>query len=260
VASILDKIVTAKRLEIEQAKSRVPVRDVRAAADDAPRVRAFGQALAAAGPIKLIAEIKKASPSRGVICPDFRPLEVAEVYQQSGATCISVLTDPGFFQGSLDILHAVRQRVDLPVLRKDFVLDTYQVCEARAAGADAVLLIAECLEDDALRRLYEAIEELGMTALVECHEQANLPRILELGAAVIGINNRNLHTFATDLEQTIRLRSQVPTDRIVVGESGIRSRADVVRLENAGVNAILVGEHLMAARDMAGAVRELLGR
>jgi indole-3-glycerol phosphate synthase len=215
--------------------------------------------LAADGPIKLIAEIKKASPSRGVIRQDFQPLEIALAYAAHGATCLSVLTDRQFFQGGLDILQAVRNRVDLPVLRKDFILDPYQVLEARHAGADAVLLIAECLEGDELARLYHAVVDLGMAALVELYEPRNLERVLRLDAPLIGINNRDLRTFVTDLGHTIRLREQIPADRVVVAESGIHTRADVLRLEQARVAAMLVGEHLMAAPDMGHAIRTLLG-
>ncbi len=259
MATILDDILAVKRQEIAAAQSARPLRELRAAVRDAPPVRDFRRALGGGGPIKLIAEIKKASPSRGVIRPDFQPLEIARIYAEQGATCLSVLTDRRFFQGGLDILQAVRQHVPLPVLRKDFLLDPYQVFEARAAGADAVLLIAECLDDDGLARLFQAAAELGMAALVELHEPANLERVLALEAALVGINNRNLHTFETDLGQTLRMRAQIPADRMVVGESGIRTRAEMLRLERARVDAVLVGEQLMAAPDIGQAVRALLG-
>ena len=161
-------------------------------------------------PIRLIAEVKKASPSKGVIREDFRPVEIARTYQKHGAACISVLTDRPYFQGSLDYLRQIRAAVDLPVLRKDFIIDPYQVIEARAAGADAVLLIAECLDDRQLRTLHDAIVDLGMTPLVELYEPANLPRVLAIGARLIGINNRDLRTFEVDLEHTIRIRRKVP--------------------------------------------------
>ena len=209
--------------------------------------------------IRLIAEVKKASPSKGVIRADFDPVEIARIYQEHGAACLSVLTDGPFFQGSLDNLRRVRVAVDLPVLRKDFIIDSYQVIEARAAGADAVLLIAECLDDESLARLHGEILELGMAPLVELHEPANLARVLQIGARLIGINNRDLRTFRTDLEHTLRLRRQIPSDRVVVGESGIRTRSDVLRLEAAGVQAMLVGETLLARPDIAEAVDELLG-
>jgi indole-3-glycerol phosphate synthase len=259
VTTILDQIVAAKRQELECSRRERPERELRAALHDAPPVRDFLGPLAAAGPIKLIAEIKKASPSKGVIRADFQPLDIAATYAANGATCLSVLTDRPFFQGGLDILRAVRQHVDLPLLRKDFVLDPYQVLEARLAGADAVLLIAECLSDSDLPRLYEAVCQLQMTPLVELYEPRHLDRVLALGTRLIGINNRDLRNFTTDLNHTVRLRREIPSDRVVVGESGIHSRADALRLAQAGVQAMLVGEGLMAAPDMGRAVRLLLG-
>ena len=258
--TILDEIVAAKHLEIEAAKARRPESELRRALADAPPVRDFLGALSRPGPIRLIAEVKKASPSKGLLRADFEPVAIARIYREHGASCLSVLTDERYFQGSLSNLRRVRAAVDLPVLRKDFVLDPYQVLEARTAGADAVLLIAECLADDALRRLHDAIVELGMTPLVELYEPANLPRVLRAGARMVGINNRDLRTFKTDLEHTLRLKGQVPGDRVLVSESGIRTRADVLRLEKAGVQAMLVGESLVTRPDIGAAVDELLGR
>ena len=257
--TILDKIVAAKREEVRRAKSRVPAAAFRSQLAYAPPVRDFLAALAGPGPIRLIAEVKKASPSKGVIRDDFQPVAIAQIYQRHGASCLSVLTDGPFFQGSLDYLRRIRAAVDLPVLRKDFIIDPYQVVEARAAGADAVLLIAECLDDALLRELHEMVVELGMTPLVELYEPANLPRVLDAGARLVGINNRNLQTFQTDLEHTLKLRPRVPADRVLVGESGIRTREDVQRLEAAGVDAMLVGETLMASADIGAAVDGLLG-
>jgi indole-3-glycerol phosphate synthase len=258
--SVLDKIIVGKRLEIAAAKTARPEAAVRAAADSADPPRDFFAALAAPGPIKLIAEVKKASPSAGVIRVDFNPLEIAKIYEKHGATCLSVLTDEQFFQGKLEYLRDIRTTVKLPVLRKDFILDKYQVFEARAAGADAVLLIAECLDDCNLRALHNEIVALGMAPLVELYEPANLPRVLDAGATLIGINNRDLHTFKTDMDHTLRMREQIPDHCVLVAESGIRTRADVERLEAAGVNAILVGETLMANPDIGAAVDALLGR
>jgi indole-3-glycerol phosphate synthase len=258
--SILDKIVATKWQEIEAAKSAVPLAEWRARVTDAPPVRDFFAALAADGPIKLIAEVKKASPSKGVIREDFDPAEIAATYERHGATCLSVLTDRQYFQGSLDYLTQVRDTVGLPVLRKDFILDPYQLWEARAAGADAVLLIAECLDDDCLKSLHDQAVGLGLTPLVELYEASNVPRVLDVGARLIGVNNRDLKTFDVDLDHTVRLRKQIPGDRLLVGESGIRTRADVQHLAAAGVNAILVGESLMAAEDIGAAVDLLLGR
>lgn len=258
--TILDQIVGTKRLEIERAKAAAPEKLLRDRLVDAPPVRGFFAALDRPGPIRLIAEVKKASPSKGVIRAGFHPVQIAKTCQEHGAACISVLTDEPYFQGRLEHLRQVRTAVELPVLRKDFIVDTYQVLEARAAGADAVLLIAECLEDTLLRTLHDAVIELGMTPLVELFEPANLSRVLDAGARLVGINNRDLRTFKTDLEHTLRLRRRIPDDRVVVGESGIRTRQDVVRLESAGVSAILVGETLMANPDVGAAVDELLGK
>lgn len=260
MSTVLDKIVAAKRQEIEAARRAVPEAELRRQAAAAPPVRNFFAPLAAPGPIKLIAEVKQASPSRGLIRADFDPVEIARTYEQNGASCVSVLTDREFFRGSLDYLRAVRAAVGLPVLRKDFILDVYQVYEARAAGADAVLLIAECLDDCHLRKLHNAIVELGMSPLVELYDPENLPRVFDCGATLIGINNRDLRSFVTDLDHTIRLRPRVPGECVLVSESGIRSRADVERLEAAGVDAMLVGESLMASPDIGQAVRQLLGR
>ncbi len=257
--TILDKILDAKKREIAAAKLARPERELRAALADTPPVRDFFAPLAAGGPIRLIAEVKKASPSKGIIREDFDPLAIAEVYEQNGASCISVLTDSAFFQGRLEYLQAIRLRVGTPVLRKDFILDTYQLLEARCAGADAVLLIAECLDDCQLRKLHNEALELGLTPLVEFYDEANLDRVLEAGATLVGVNNRDLRTFHTDLDHTIRMRARVPEDCVLVGESGIHGRSDALRLQAAGVNAMLVGEHLMASADIGAAVRELLG-
>lgn len=257
--TILDKIVATKRAEVERAKAARSDVELRAAIADAPEVRDFFAPLAAGGPIKLIAEVKKASPSAGVIRVDFDPVAIAKTYEAHGAACISVLTDEPHFQGRLEYLTHIRAAVDLPVLRKDFILDPYQLLEARAAGADAVLLIAECLDDCNLRKLFNATCELGMTPLVELYEPANLPRVLDAGATLVGVNSRNLHTFEVDLEQTIRMRAKVPDDCVLVGESGIKTRADVERLESAGVDAILVGESLTREPDIGAALDRLLG-
>jgi indole-3-glycerol phosphate synthase len=258
--SVLDKIVITKRSEIAAAKQLRPEAMLRAQAAAAPAVRDFFAPLAAGGPVRLIAEIKKASPSRGVIREDFEPVGIGRTYERHGASCISVLTDEQYFQGSLDDLRNVRAAVNLPVLRKDFILDSYQLLEARAAGADAVLLIAECLDDCNLRALHNEAVALGMCPLVELYEPENLPRVLDAGATLIGINNRDLHTFETDLERTLRLRDRIPKECVLVSESGIRTASDVQRLAAAGVDAILVGESLMASPDIGPAVDALLGR
>jgi indole-3-glycerol phosphate synthase len=258
--TVLDRIVATKRGEIAAAKQARPERALREVAAAAPPARDFFGPLAAPGPIRLIAEIKKASPSAGLIRADFQPVEIGLTYERHGASCLSVLTDEQYFQGSLDDLRQVRAAVGLPVLRKDFILDSYQLYEARAAGADAVLLIAECLDDCDLRKLHNEAVALGMTPLVELYEPDNLERIFDAGATLIGINNRDLHSFRTDLEHTLRLRERIPDECVLVSESGIRTRADVVRLAAAGVDAILVGERLMASRDIGAAVDALLSR
>ncbi|MEX2173976.1 MAG: indole-3-glycerol phosphate synthase TrpC [Pirellulaceae bacterium] len=259
MTTILDKIVATKREEIARAKAALPLDQLRQRLASAPPVRNFFAPLAAAGSIKLIAEVKKASPSRGVIRADFDPAAIARTYEQAGATCLSVLTDETYFQGSLDDLRRVRAAVGIPILRKDFFLDTYQLVEARVAGADAVLLIAECLDDCNLRKLHNEAVQLGLTPLVEFYEPENLPRVLEAGAQLIGVNNRDLRSFTVDLGHVIRLRSQIPLDTVLVAESGIQTRADVLRLQTAGVEAMLVGESLMREADIAAAVRRLLG-
>jgi indole-3-glycerol phosphate synthase len=257
--TILDKIMATKRVEIERAKAAIPEEQLRGRLEGAPAVRDFFAALAAEGPIKLIAEVKKASPSAGVIRADFDPVAIAKVYAAHGATCISVLTDESYFQGRLEYLTQIRAAVGIPVLRKDFILDTYQLVEARVAGADAVLLIAECLDDCSLRKLFNATIELGMTPLVELYEPANLSRVLESGATLIGVNNRNLHSFEVDLEHALRMRRELPEDCVLVAESGIKTHVDVKRLEAAGVDAILVGESLTREADIGTAVDRLLG-
>lgn len=260
MSSVLEKIVAAKRLEIAAAKQAQSEEALAELAAAAPPPRNFFAALSAPGPIRLIAEVKKASPSRGLIRADLRPVEIGQTYERHGASCLSVLTDAPFFQGRLQDLRDVRAAVQIPVLRKDFILDRYQLLEARAAGADAVLLIAECLDDCNLRKLHNEAVALGMSPLVELYEPDNLQRVFDAGATLIGINNRDLHSFETDLEHTLRLRNRIPDECVLVSESGIRTRADVERLAAAGVDAILVGETLMSNPDIGQAVDTLLGR
>jgi len=258
VTNILDEIVAHKRAEIEAARRRRPESQLETLVAQAPPVRDFVQSLASAEHIGLIAEVKRASPSAGTIRDDFHPVDVARTYERHGASCISVLTDERYFQGQLDDLTAVRSAVSIPVMRKDFILEHYQVLEARAAGADCVLLIAECLDVERLGELYASIRQLGMQALIEIYDSENLQHVLKLHPSLLGINNRNLKTFVTDLEHTIRLRPRVPDSVLLVSESGIRTPADVGRLRAAGVQAILVGESLMRAADIGAAVDALL--
>ncbi len=259
MATILDEIVESKRREIASARRRMPLDELEVQAATAPPVRDFRASLAGPGPIRLIAEVKKASPSAGVLREDFDPVAIARTYQARGAACLSVLTDSPFFQGHLTYLARIRAAVAIPLLRKDFLIDEYQVVEARMAGADAVLLIAEILDDSQLKALLARARSLGMAALVEFHDAANLPRVLDAGADLVGINNRDLARFVTDLDHTLRLRDRIPDGVLLVSESGIKDRADVVRLEQAGVDAILVGESLMKAPDIGVAVARLLG-
>lgn len=259
-ATILEKIVATKHREVVEARAKVSETELRAQLADAPPVRDFFTPLAQSDSIQLIAEVKKASPSAGIIRDDFDPVAIAKIYEAHGAACISVLTDEHYFQGSLDYLRAVRESVSIPVIRKDFIIDTYQLLEARVAGADAVLLIAECLDDCNLRKLYNESLELEMVPLIELYEPTNLSRVLETGTNLIGVNNRNLHTFAVDLEHTLRLRREVPANCVLVGESGIKNRADALRLQEGGVDAMLVGESLMREKNIGSAVDALLGR
>ena len=257
---ILDEIVAYKKEELADAKRQTPLADMKARAADAGPTRGFGRALSAEGGIKLIAEVKKASPSKGVIRQDFDPVGIARTYEGAGAACLSVLTEKRYFQGDLAYLGGIRKAVGLPLLRKDFIVDEYQVFEARAAGADAVLLIAACLERRQLEDYLGTAEGLGLDVLVESHTAKELDRSLLAGARIVGINNRDLSTFTVSLRTTFELLKDVPEDRIVVSESGIGTRDDVARLEGAGVDAILVGESLMREQDIGRKVKELLGR
>ncbi len=252
--SILERIVAAKRAEIASAKKRFP--DVEAQARHASKVRDFVGALRSKRPA-VIAEIKRASPSKGLLRENFDPAAIARSYEKAGAACMSVLTDAGFFQGSSAHLQQARAACALPTLRKDFLIDPYQAYEARAIGADCVLLIAACLEDRQMRELEALALELGMAVLVEVHDAAELERALALKTPLVGINNRNLRTFETRLETTLELLPLVPKDRIVITESGILSPADVARMRAAGVHTFLVGEAFMRAPDPGAALRKL---
>lgn len=259
MSDILAQICETKRGEIEASKQATPQVELEARLADAPQVRDFAASLRSAKGVGLIAEVKKASPSAGLIRADFDPVQIATTYADAGASCISCLTDEPYFQGRLEYLTAIREHVALPVMRKDFLLDRYQILEARVAGADCVLLIAECLNDCQMRDLYFYAGELGMDSLIEIYDPENLERVLKLEPDLLGINNRNLKTMVTDLAHTIDLAPQIPDCCLLVGESGIRCRNDVERLMEAGVRGILVGETLMRQDDMAAKVRELIG-
>jgi len=258
--TILDTILAHKRGEVAARKAKMPF------IEEAGRgigwvCRDFHQALLSppAGPLALIAEVKKASPSAGVIRPGFDPVQIARVYEQSGAACLSVLTDEHFFQGHDGYLTAIRVAVDLPLLRKDFIIDAYQIYEARAIGADAILLIAAALSPTQIADYRALAGEIGMTALVEVHTEAEMAVALGAGARLIGINSRDLNTFVTDLGTVERLAAMVPDGVTLVAESGIKTFADVKRVADAGAGAVLVGETFMRAPDVGAAVRELMG-
>ena len=280
-STFLTKILDHKRTEVARQVLKVPIAQLQANIAAALPPRAFDAALRRPGRVALIAEVKKASPSKGVLVENFDPLALARTYAENGAAAISVLTDVRFFQGSLQYLQGIRERLGtggwglgnaaqlpipnppspIPVLRKDFILDAYQVYEARAYGADALLLIVAALEDAKLAELLALTHELGMQALVEVHDEAELDRALALGATLVGVNNRDLHTFVTSLETTRRLAARLPADNrpLLISESGIATAADVALVREWGVDAVLVGEALVTAPNVAGRVRELAG-
>ena len=256
---ILDEIVANKRTELAESMRRLPLDKITASARRAPSPHSLSDAIRCRK-VSLIAEVKKASPSRGLICRDFDPVKIAAVYAESGAAAISVLTESKYFQGSLDHLKSIRcllKARKLPLIRKDFIFNPYQVYEARAYGADSLLLIARILDSDLLIELLSLSGSLGMDCLVEVHDEADLEKALNCGAKVIGINNRDLRTFNTDLAVTQRLRPLVPQDKLVVSESGIRSAADMALMKKSRVNAVLIGEALTAAPDIAAKIKEL---
>ncbi len=257
--SVLDKILSKKRERLAEAKATAPLPKVRAKAESAGEIRGFSGSISRGeGRIRLIAELKKASPSRGIIREDFDPGVIAGIYA-ARASALSVLTEEDFFQGHLSYISRARAAAPVPALRKDFIFDEYQVYEARANGADAVLLIDAALEFSQAGELMHLATELGMAVLYEVHDHQELERALKLNTPIIGINNRNLKTLEIDLNTTFELRKEISQDHIIVSESGISSHADVLRLEDAGIDAMLVGTQLMRSGDISSAMEELLG-
>lgn len=258
--NILDDIYQYKLGEVEKNKKCTPLATLEKMIQKRGDTKSFSRALKSDANISIIAEIKKASPSAGVIRNEFKPIEIARLYKQGGAAAISVLTDEKYFQGNLSYMTAVKESVDLPVLRKDFIVDPYQIYEARSAGADAILLIAALLSENEIQSLLNQAKELEMDCLVEVHTESELQKVLQTNAGIIGINNRDLATFTISLETTFRLRPMIPDGKIIVSESGIKSRAEILRLFNNGVNAILVGETLMKSNNIPATLHELLGK
>ena len=258
MSTFLDEVVQRTRADVDARRREVPLEALQAQLEPAPRGRPFSGALIQEG-ISLIAEMKRASPSKGPIRPDATVSDIVRAYERAGASACSVLTEPHWFGGALDDLVEARAACDVPLLRKDFIVDPYQLAEARLAGADAVLLIVAALDPDELTSLQDQAGEIGLDCLVEVHDEDELETALECGAEIIGVNNRNLQTLDVDPDTALRLLVDAPAGSIVVAESGITSNADVQRLEEAGVDAILVGEALMREDDPAAAVHALLG-
>lgn len=262
---VLDQIMTWKRQEVPKQMEIVPLNQVKAFSALAPKPLDFAAALTAKHGASLIAEVKRASPSKGLIAKDWDPELIGETYARNGAAAISCLTDAKFFQGQLDYLTAIKERLrevkkEIPVLRKEFIYHDYQVYEARMAGADAILLIVACLSDSELKRLYQLSQSLGMAVLVEVHDEAEVGRALKVNAQIIGVNNRNLRTFEVDIQTTARLRALLPPGKIVVGESGIRTLEDVQSMAAMGCDAILVGETFckLPQRERGAKVKEFV--
>jgi indole-3-glycerol phosphate synthase len=256
---ILDRIVSQNLEALEHKKRRLPMAELQRLASEQPPALDLASALRGDG-IQLVAEVKKASPSKGVIRQDFDPVEIAKIYAGNGAAAISVLTEAKHFQGSLDHLKNIRKALPdkLPLLRKDFIFDPYQIYESRAYGADSLLLIVAILKPETLQELLRLSHEVNMSCLVEVHNEAEVEIALNSGAKIIGINNRDLNTFSVDMATTERLRPLIPPERIVVSESGIKERADIEKLRQLGIDAVLIGESLMSAPDIAARMRELL--
>ncbi|MBD3181884.1 indole-3-glycerol phosphate synthase TrpC [Candidatus Poribacteria bacterium] len=255
---ILDKIVAQKRLEVNKQKQTFPLNEIKCKIYDTDDMRDFKNAISSLGKVNLIAEIKKASPSRGIIRQDFDPEAIADIYENNGAAAISVLTDKKFFQGELAFLKKVRSVTDsIPLLRKDFIIDEYQIYQSRLAGADAILLIAAILDIEKMKSFLDTAYSLQLDCLVEVHTIEELDTVLNTNAEIIGINNRNLKTFETDIHTTEKLAKRIPRDKVIVSESGIFTKSHVDILRGCGVNAMLVGESLMRSDDIGLKIRQL---
>ena len=258
VSGFLEKIVADKKIEVENLEGSRPISVLEEMMKKRDQPRDFLRAISQEK-LQLIAEIKKFSPSKGLLHPDLDPLSMAKIYRESGAAAISVITDEKYFQGNLDYLRRVRKAVDLPLLRKDFIIDEYQIYESAAFHADAVLLIAAILTQEKLERLIKQCQTLGMDCLVEVHDESELEKALISPARIIGINNRDLNTFNVDIDTTRRLIPNIPQGMVVVGESGITSREDILKMMEFGVNAVLIGESLVTADDISAKIKELMG-
>jgi len=258
-SDILKEIVTKKKQRIELAKKQIPEEVFKSKIQDLPPVQSLIKAISKPRTISLIAEIKKQSPSRGIIRQDFDPQELARIYQESGAQAISVLTEEDYFAGNITYLNEIKSQVKLPILRKDFILEEYQVYESRFYGADAILLIAELLSKEKLLQLIKLADSLGLECLVEAHTEKELKKALSLKIPLVGLNNRNLHTLEVDLKTTEKLFLFIPKDKVVVVESGIKNYQDILFLKILGVNAVLIGEAFMESADIKARVKEIMG-
>ncbi len=257
-ATYLDDIITYKKTELEERKRKLPYSALKMQIQSAKEPKDFKAALMKEG-TRIIAEVKKASPSKGIIREDFDHIAIAESYEKGGAAAISILTDSHFFKGDIEYLSQIRQVVDIPLLRKDFIIDEYQVVEAKVYGADAILLIATVLPLEELKYLYELSRSLGMQVLVEVHDKKDLKKALKAGAEIIGINNRDLKKFKTDINISVELAKLIPDDKIIVSESGINSKEDISFLKEGGANAFLIGEAFMREIDPGKKLREMIG-
>jgi len=257
---ILDRIVEEKRKEIERAKVEFPLKElIEMSGNFAGHLRDFKETISRKGQINLIAEIKKASPSKGILREDFEPVEIARAYEASGACALSILTEEKFFQGNIGYLKTVREAVNLPILRKDFIIDEYQIYESVCAGADSVLLIAQLLSEEQLKEFSRLCAQLNLDAVCEVHSEEDLDKVLRQDLEIIGINNRNLQTFKEDLQVTSGLIKRIPKGKVVISESGIKSFEDVKFLQSLGVNTVLIGEAFMYSTDIAAKVKEVMG-